>query len=156
MIWLLVISGALNVASIFVMRYGRKVSSSLARGITSLSEKLSATTQKLATIQREKIDVEEKLEQARSKLIFEKGSFEVRLAVAVSRYQAAERRAEALSEELMRLTALPSTSRAIPVYVAGLDARTKALVKLAVDNPSEKEGAAAAMIVCKKLKSEMR
>lgn len=65
------------------------------------------------------------------------------------------RAAEARVAEIAARVPIGRQTTIMPIYVAGLDDKTKSLVRLAVGNPEKNEGAAAALLVCKRLKERM-
>jgi hypothetical protein len=143
--WFLLFSALANVGGIAVMRW-----------MVGRTRPLVAQFMKLRD---EKIEQNRKLIESNETLI----QTGVQLISAQTQLRDALRQVEHYKHEAdffkqLREAAVrvaDSKLRTVVVHVPGLDDQTKNLVRLAVDNPSANEGAAAALIVCKRLKEQI-
>jgi len=104
---------------------------------------------KVLVVGEQLIETQTKLRDALREASFHKEMREIERRVAEANVAVANRRAEIAEAASSRVKAAPI------YYAAGLDDRTKNLIRLAVDNPEPNEGAAAALIVCRRLKEGM-
>lgn len=115
----------------------------LANGkIIAANDKLIEVNEKLMATQMQLRDALNDATVQKSMRQLECDALREKLGVAEGRLRAAEARLA------LRAAILPGSDIV-------LDDKTKSLVRLAVDNPEKNEGAAAALLVCKRLKERM-
>jgi hypothetical protein len=116
----------------------------LANGrLVAANDKLIEVNSRLLETQMQLRDALNDVTVQKSMRFLECDALRERLAVAEGKLRAAEARLA------LRGAILPGGGKVV------LDDKTKSLVRLAVDNPEENEGAAAALLVCKRLKERM-
>ena len=116
----------------------------LANGkIIAANDKLIEVNEQLMTTQMQLRDALNDATVQKSMRFLECDALRERLGVAEGRLRAAEARLA------LRSVFSPADGNSV------LDDKTKSLVRLAVDNPNPNEGAAAALLVCKRIKERM-
>lgn len=150
------ISVALNVFSVgfttWVLRRVHPLVKEIVSTRTKLADKgheLILANDKLIETNRKLIEVQMQLKDALNDASVQKGMRVIEHDAFLEKLRAAEMRV-AWAER--RAAALPSVAT---IYVPGLDDKTKSLVRLAVGNSEKNEAAAAALLVCKRLKERM-
>lgn len=97
------------------------------------------------------LETQMQLKDALNDAMVQKSMREIERASYLEKIFVAETRAAQIAARVP----IGRQANVVPIYVPGLDDKTKSLIRLAVGNPEQNEGAAAALLVCKRLKERM-